>query len=170
VQRTREISTYAGLEKEYEGTMLLGQRTASFDAECPLLESRPLDGVTEDSVRAAAGRFVGVISQVPPMWSAVKVGETPLYAYARKDRLFDRRPPRGDDPLAPVQQVRLPEVDFTVVCSKERTSRSLVEGSGRWAWVCGAHLVQASPNEDRPYRVSDAWTVDELVASTVIGG
>ena len=160
--KTREISTYAGLEKEYEGTMLLGQRTASFDAEMPVLESRPLDGVTEDSVRAAAAAFVGVISQVPPMWSAVKVGGKPLYAYARKGQTVDRRPREVTIHSLQVQQVRLPEVDFTVVCSKGTYVRSLVEDLGL-GLGCGAHLVRLRRTRIGPYRVSDAWTVDELV-------
>lgn len=160
--RTREISSYAGLEKEYEGTLVLGARTASFDAETPVLETRPLEGVTETQIRAAAGEFVGAITQVPPMWSAVKVGGKRLYAYARKGQTVERVPREVTIHSLEVRQVRMPEVEFTVVCSKGTYVRALVEDLGL-RLGCGAHLLRLRRTRIGPYRVTDACTIDELV-------
>ncbi|HXX63657.1 MAG TPA: tRNA pseudouridine(55) synthase TruB, partial [Bacteroidota bacterium] len=83
-RKTKEIGSLVGLEKEYEAEMTLGARTASFDAATPVLETRSTEGITEDAVRSVLLEFVGTQHQVPPMWSALKVGGRRLYKYARE--------------------------------------------------------------------------------------
>ena len=160
--KTREVSGYAGLEKEYDGTLVLGARTPSFDAETPIVETRPVDGVSEERIRAVAGEFVGVIKQIPPMWSAVKVGGRRLYAYARRGQTVDRMPREVSILSFEVRQIAMPEVEFTVVCSKGTYVRALVEDLGM-RLGCGAHLLRLRRTRIGPYRVEDAHTIEELV-------
>ena len=78
-KKTREIDLDQGQEKEYDATILLGARTASFDAETPVIEWKSTEGITAASVREVLAGFVGYQTQLPPMWSAAKVRGKRLY-------------------------------------------------------------------------------------------
>src|SRR5688572_28948806 len=70
-------------DKAYRATLKLGERTATGDAEGPVVETRPVE-VDEAGVRAVLARFHGEIKQIPPMYSALKSEGRPLYELARK--------------------------------------------------------------------------------------
>ncbi|MEX0602565.1 MAG: tRNA pseudouridine(55) synthase, partial [Bacteroidota bacterium] len=68
---TKSIGRFMDLEKEYSGTFELGLLTPSYDTETEVVERRDTGAVTEENVRTAVGRFVGLQNQLPPMYSAV---------------------------------------------------------------------------------------------------
>lgn len=79
--------------KTYEATLLLGTRTDTGDVTGSILETAPVpQGVDEAAVRAVLPRFVGESMQLPPMYSAVKVGGQPLYKAARAGKTVERTP------------------------------------------------------------------------------
>lgn len=161
-KKTKELDRFMGLEKEYEGEMILGARTPSFDAETPVSERRSTDDITEDRVRSVLSEFVGHQSQVPPMWSAVKVNGRRLYEYARKGKEVARS--ARDVYIDSITSVKIamPTVAFTVVCSKGTYIRSLVEDVGQ-RLGCGAYLSALRRTRIGPYRVSDALTIEDLI-------
>jgi len=161
---TRRIEAYTGLDKEYEVAMELGARTSSYDTETPVLERRPLEGVTPERIRAVLAGFVGALQQVPPMHSAVKVGGRRLYTLARRGREIER-------PARPVVvhaiddvAVDLPAVRFRVRCSKGTYVRSLVNDAGA-ALGCGAVMTALRRTSIGPYRVADAVTPEAFASA-----
>ena len=164
-KQTKEIERFVGLEKEYEATMILGARTSSFDADTPVIERRGLDQVDEAGVRAVVQEFSGPQLQVPPMWSAVKVQGKRLYTLARKGKTVEREPRQIIVHEIRPTRIAIPEVDFTVVCSKGTYVRSLVNDIGL-RLGCGAYLQKLRRTRIGPYALSDALTIRDLVAQS----
>jgi tRNA pseudouridine55 synthase len=93
VGKATRVSQYIiSLDKEYEGTIELGQDTDSQDADGEVMETRPVPELTEADVRAAVQGFLGDQYQMPPMYSAIKIGGVPLYKKARKGEEVEREP------------------------------------------------------------------------------
>ncbi len=117
-KKTKEIDTFTGQEKEYEGVMQLGATTASFDSETPEQEQKNFSLIDEKQILDVFATFVGAQLQVPPMYSAVKYGGKPLYKYARKGRTLERQPREITVSEFTLIKMELPSVYFRVVCSK----------------------------------------------------
>ena len=76
--------------KVYEAVMKLGEETDTYDADGKVVESSPFDGIGREEIEEALEGFKGTISQLPPMYSAVKKQGTPLYKLARKGKVVER--------------------------------------------------------------------------------
>src|SRR5271167_36683 len=79
---TRVSQYLISLDKEYEGTIELGKTTDSHDADGNVMETRPVPELAESEVTAVMRGFLGDQYQVPPMFSAIKIGGVPLYKKA----------------------------------------------------------------------------------------
>jgi len=163
-RKTKEIGSLVGLEKEYEAEMTLGARTASFDAATPVLETRSTEGITEDAVRSVLLEFVGTQHQVPPMWSALKVGGRRLYKYAREGTEVSRTAREVSIRSIVPTEMHLPRVRFTVVCSKGTYVRSLVNDMGE-RLGCLAYLSALERTRIGQFHLADALTIEELATA-----
>jgi tRNA pseudouridine55 synthase len=161
-KKTRELASFVGLEKEYRVMMRLGERTASFDAGTPVTERKNVEGLTTEQIEAAVAAFVGPQQQVPPMWSAVKVGGRRLYEYARKGVEVEREPRAIEIHSITIREITMPDVMFDVSCSKGTYVRTLVEDIGL-RLGCGAHVAALERTRIGSFRLADAWQLDELV-------
>lgn len=159
--KTRDLAGFSDLDKDYEGEMKLGGRTASFDAETPVVDERSVEGIGGEQIREAFARFVGKQQQVPPMWSAVKVKGRPLYRYARKGVDVERRPREVEVFRLTPDRIEIPLVGFSVACSKGTYIRALVNDIGA-ALGCGAYLTALRRTRIGPYKVEDALTIADL--------
>lgn len=159
---TKQLAAFQECEKEYRVTMRLGERTQSYDAETPVIERRDVGGLTDDEICATIRRFVGPQMQVPPMWSAAKVGGKRLYKYARKGIEVERRPRAIVIRRIDVERIAMPDVEMTVVCSKGTYIRSLVHDIGNALGV-GAHVIALTRTRIGEFRLDDAATIDELI-------
>ncbi len=159
---TKEIDRYQAEEKEYTGLFVLGAATPSHDAATPVSATASIDDVTAEIVREHAARFTGEIEQVPPMYSAVKIGGRRLYELARKGKEVERRPRRVTVREFRLEEILLPEVRFTLVCSKGTYVRSLVHDLGR-SIGCGAYLKELRRTRIGGYRVEQALRVADIV-------
>jgi len=168
-KKTKEISSFMGLEKEYEAEMTLGGRTASFDAATPVTETRDTGAITAEGIRATMAVFTGRRMQLPPMYSAVSVGGKRLYRYARAGVEVERQPREvvihALEPLA----ITVPVVRFRVTCSKGTYVRSLVDDMGQYLG-CGAYVTALERTRIGPYRLADAESLEELAAATAEQG
>ena len=160
-EATRLQDTFMGFPKVYSGTIRLGQTTASYDAESPVEEERSVEGVTQEALEAARQRFLGEIEQVPPMYSAVKVGGERLYKKARRGEEIEREPRRVSVERFDLGALRGRDVDFEVACSKGTYVRSLAHDLGQALGV-GAHLVALRREAIGPFRADEACTLDAL--------
>jgi tRNA pseudouridine55 synthase len=160
-RKTKEIGQFLGLDKEYTVHMILGARTASYDAETAITERRSTEGITEDKVREVVSEFVGPQTQIPPMWSAAKVDGTRLYKLARKGKTVERTPRevyiRSITPL----QIDVPDVLLKVECSKGTYIRTLVDDIGI-RLGCGAHVAALERTRIGKFRLEDALSIEEV--------
>lgn len=158
---TRLQEAFMNLRKVYRGTLRLGETTLSHDAETEVVERTDASGVSNAALESVRRRFEGTINQVPPMYSALKVGGERLYEKARRGEHVDR-PPRQ----VTVDRFEFlgrdgADVSFEVVCSKGTYIRSLARDVGAELDV-GAHLVRLRRTAIGPFQVDDAWTIERL--------
>ena len=147
--------------KEYAGTLTLGVETSSQDAMGEVVAEYSVDGVTEQAVREAFDRFDGAFEQIPPMVSAIKKDGVPLYKLARKGQEVVREPRPVEVFGHQISRVAVPEVDFTVQCSKGFYVRSYAYDIGK-ALGCGAHLRALRRTRSGSFTLERAVTVDTL--------
>lgn len=126
-------------EKRYSATMRLGEETDTYDREGRVTAASDASFVTEAEVLKALSLFVGAIKQTPPMYSAVKQNGVPLYRLARKGITVERKEKEITVFSIDAVNIRMPYVDFNVVCSKGTYIRSICHDAGR-VLGCGAHL------------------------------
>jgi tRNA pseudouridine55 synthase len=161
-KKTKEIGQFVGLEKEYIATIRLGGRTPSYDTETEVAVTHTVDDITPDAVVSVLCEFVGPQVQVPPMWSAAKVGGKRLYKYARKGRLVDRRPREVViSSITPIE-INIPDVTLNVVCSKGTYIRTLADDIGQ-RLGCGGYLVALERRRVGEFRIEDAYSIDDLL-------
>lgn len=159
---TRRIEELQSGEKEYVATVELGATTPSFDLETEIDTTYPTAHITEELVRETLQKFVGVISQVPPVFSAVKIDGKRAYKYARN----------GKDPELKAKQVNIREIEFLslednklrfrVVCGKGTYIRALARDLGN-ALNSGAHLIELRRTRVGDYKIEDCLTIDNAV-------
>src|SRR5207253_3959305 len=125
------------------------------------IEHREVPAFRARSVRAAFASFRGDFYQRPPMLSAVKQGGVPLYELARQGKTVEREPRLVHVYRYSIDRIALPEVDFTVVCSKGFYVRTYAHDIGD-TLGCGAHLKNLRRTKSGRFRVDGAITVEEL--------
>jgi len=151
-------------DKEYSGTMILGTTTDTQDSAGNVTQERPVPALDEATVRAAFEKFSGDFYQMPPMVSAIKQGGVPLYKLARQGKTVEREPRLVHVYRYSIDRLALPEIDFTVVCSKGFYVRTYAHDIGE-ALGCGAHLKNLRRTKSGRFSVDGAITVDELKKS-----
>jgi tRNA pseudouridine55 synthase len=153
-------------DKRYRVRVRLGVTTTTGDREGEVLESRPVQGVTEAEAERVLERFTGAISQLPPMYSALKHKGQRLYALARKGIEVEREPRTVRIHTLRLQAWAPPELELDVHCSKGTYVRTLAEDIGN-ALGCGGHVVALTRTGVGPYgadRMVDLRTLVELAA------
>ncbi len=160
---TKRLPELTSQDKEYIATLRLGETTASYDAETPVLESRPWEHITEADVRTVLNNFLGDIQQRPPNFSAKRFQGERGYNLSRWGE--------------PVEMVHVPvridalellsstgqEVVLRVACSKGTYIRSLAHDIGQ-ALGCGAYLNGLRRTRSGTYSVTEALTVEQWSA------
>lgn len=163
-KKTKQIDQIQAQEKEYTGTLRLGQTTPSCDLETAVDAERPFAHLSAADLEAAKTGFLGLIEQTPPLFSAVKVGGQRAYELARQGSTETVIKSKTVDIKAfELTRIALPEVDFRVVCSKGTYIRSLARDLGE-ALGCGAHLTRLVRTRIGEYRLADALSLDAVQA------
>ncbi len=148
-------------DKEYSAVLQLGQKTDTQDAWGTVLEERSCESLSEDDVRSVFTIFQGEIEQVPPMYSAVKVGGQPLYKKARKGQTVERQAKTVVIHDLQIQRIAIPEVSFRVTCSKGTYVRTLCDDIGARLGV-GGHLKWLQRRRVGPLRIEQAIGMESL--------
>ncbi len=159
---TKSLNELLDSDKEYEGVMTLGEKTMSFDSETEIYEKNSVEHVTEEAIRENIKNFTGEISQVPPMYSAIKHKGKPLYKLARKGQEIERAARTVSIRLFEISEVNMPRVTFRVQCSKGTYIRSLVSDFGDKLGV-GAYLTDLRRTKIGSYDIKDSITVEEFI-------
>ena len=151
--------------KSYFATIQLGATTSTGDAEGEVL-SRAEVHVREEQLQNAISQFIGDISQVPPMYSALKFEGKALYEYARAGVDIERA--ARDVTIFDIQLIsfKLDVVEINVTCSKGTYIRTLAEDIGA-VLGCGAHLCGLRRTASADYLLSNAVTIEQLEAMSI---
>lgn len=161
---TKMLNELLGSEKEYEGTMILGEKTMSFDSETEVYERAEISHITEEKIKGNISGFLGDIQQIPPMYSAVKHKGKPLYKLARKGIVMERAPRNINIKEFEITGVDLPEVTFRVNCSKGTYIRTLVSDFGDRLGT-GAYLKELRRTRIGEYDIKDSISVEDFIIS-----
>lgn len=165
---TRLVQFLMDGEKAYRATLKLGEITDTQDAEGHLLETRPVPELTVAQIEAAARPLTGNITQVPPMFSALKRDGVPLYRLARQGIEVEREAREITVRRLEILEMQLPLVVLEVDCSKGTYVRTLAHDLGL-ALGTGAHLVSLRRTRCGHFTEDDAITLERLEA-LVAGG
>jgi tRNA pseudouridine55 synthase len=148
-------------DKEYVGTIRLGSITDTQDMAGQILETREVPPLDRATIERAFARFHGDFYQMPPMVSAIKKAGVPLYKLAREGKIVEREPRFVHVYAHEVRDIRLPEIDFQVICSKGFYVRTYAHDIGE-ELGCGAHLSILRRTKSGRFTVEGALTIDEL--------
>ena len=162
-KKTKEIERLQLDTKEYTATLQLGATTPSYDLEHEVDATYPTAHITEELVRTVLAGFVGEIQQVPPQYSACKIGGDRAYKLKRK----------GEDVQLAAKTIHIHELELTrfdaetmqmdirVRCGKGTYIRSLARDIGR-ALNSGAHLTALCRTQLGSVRIEDCITLDDF--------
>ncbi len=159
---TKQIDTYQAEAKTYTGTLVLGATTPSYDLETTIDATFPTDLLTEKAIHEATLPFLGTIEQYPPAHSAVKVNGERLYVKARLGEQVELKKRTVTIQSFNITDIRLPEVDFYVECSKGTYIRSLVSDFGK-TLNNGAYLSKLTRVASGHFDLSQAFELSDLV-------
>jgi tRNA pseudouridine55 synthase len=160
---TRLAQFFADSDKHYAGTIRFGFATETFDAEgAPTTEQFALTQ-TLDELRVLAERFRGTMEQVPPIYSAKKIGGVPAHKLARAGKEVQVKPARITIHEFAIESLEGETAAFRMQVSAGGYVRSVAHELGQMAG-CGAHLASLRRTQAGVFTLAQAITVDELKA------
>ena len=161
---TRAVEFATDSDKEYIAGLKLGVVTNTQDTTGEVLEERPVTA-TRAEVEAVLARFTGDIEQVPPMYSAIKVGGKKLYELARKGKEVERKP----------RPVTIRELELTgqqgdglytlrILCSKGTYVRTLCHDIGQ-VLGCGGCMSSLRRVKAAGFTEADSLSLEAVQAA-----
>jgi tRNA pseudouridine55 synthase len=148
-------------DKSYRVTATLGVKTTTGDTEGSVVATQPVVGITAERMKQVMQRFVGIIEQVPPMYSAIKHQGTPLYRLARQGIEVERKPRQVRIDALILETLHGNQFSFQVQCSKGTYVRMLVEDLAQ-ELNSYAHVTQLRRVTVTPYHNAVMYTLPAL--------
>lgn len=161
-KETKNIDLLQAKEKEYVAKIKLGATTPSYDRETAENELYPTDHLTLELVKEKLSGFIGVIDQVPPVYSAVKIEGKRAYEHARKGNDIVLQAKRISISELEVLEFSPTEIKLRIVCSKGTYIRSLARDLGE-ELNSGAYLIGLRRTRIGDMRLEDAWDLKEFL-------
>jgi tRNA pseudouridine55 synthase len=158
---TRLAQYFSSAEKSYSGTIHLGFSTDTYDAdgESDGPDTHPV--LTIDQVRVAAGRFHGEMEQMPPAYSAKKIGGKPAYKLAREGKPVELKTARIRITSFEITGLEDAEASFAMSISAGGYVRSVAHELGR-DLSCGGHLSRLRRTRAGDFTLDQAHALEEL--------
>lgn len=162
IGKATRLIEYLDDNKEYLATVQFGKNTATYDLEGEITATFDKK-VTEEDVKNALKDFEGEISQIPPIYSAIKVNGKKLYDYARQGQDIEIKPRK-----VTISKIELKEFDktsqsakITVACSKGTYIRSIAYDLGA-KLGCGGYLTALERTKAGKFQVNTAIKLEDL--------
>ena len=162
IGKATRLIEYLDDDKEYLATVQFGKNTATYDLEGEITATFDKK-VTEEDVKNALKDFEGEISQIPPIYSAIKVNGKKLYDYARQGQDIEIKPRK-----VTISKIELKEFDktsqsakITVACSKGTYIRSIAYNLGA-KLGCGGYLTALERTKAGKFQVNTAIKLEDL--------
>lgn len=147
-------------DKAYTATLKLGEATTTGDAEGEVVETARAD-ITAEEFQTACQALTGNIRQVPPMFSALKHEGKPLYEYARKGIVIERKPRNITIYSIEITEFDAPKAVIDVRCSKGTYIRTLSEDIAKYIGTF-AHLTDLRRTETAGFSIGQSYTLEKL--------
>lgn len=160
---TKEIDRLSGMNKSYTATVKLGATTASYDSEAPEENILPCSHIPDEDIRKVISDFQGVQSQIPPIYSAIKMNGQSAYKLARRGDEVEMKAREVTIHSIEVISIDLPYIKLDVTCSKGTYIRSLAHDIGM-KLGCGGYLSALVRTAIGDFRIEPALSVDETVS------
>jgi tRNA pseudouridine55 synthase len=132
---TKQIDNFQGMDKEYTGTIILGQTTPSFDLETQISDSYDASKITNQQITDLANAFIGKQNQIAPLYSAKKIDGERAYLKARRGEEANIKAReieiKSFEILEIIRLESIIEVNFKVVCSKGTYIRAIARDFGK---------------------------------------
>ncbi|MEN8928654.1 MAG: tRNA pseudouridine(55) synthase TruB [Flavobacteriales bacterium] len=160
-KKTKTISGFQGLPKEYTGEIVLGGTTPCYDLEMPVDKTFDYSEITEKEIRECAETFIGENNQMPPIFSAKKIKGKRAYNLARSGEEVVLKPNLITIHEFEVVKIEMPRVFFRITCSKGTYIRSIAHDFGQ-KLNNGAHLDNLRRTKIGEYSVEDALSIEEI--------
>jgi tRNA pseudouridine55 synthase len=154
--------------KCYEAVMQLGVATDTLDMTGAVIRTADWLAVTQEKVEAVLKQFTGHLSQIPPMYSAIKQDGQPLYKLARQGQVVERTAREIYIHSLELLSFALPLVSFRVVCSRGTYVRTLADDMGE-ILGCGGALKELRRIASGPFEISTSVTLEELEEAAQLG-
>ncbi|KAK8933376.1 H/ACA ribonucleoprotein complex subunit 4 [Platanthera zijinensis] len=160
---TKIIDRYQGMTKGYSGIFRLGEATSTWDANSPVIQREPWEHIKDYEIRKVSASFRGEIWQVPPMFSAIKVGGERMYDKARRGEMLELSPRRITIFEFDIERSLEDRQNliFRISCSKGTYIRSLCSDFGKALGSC-AHLTALKRDSIGEYTADDSWSFQDL--------
>lgn len=147
--------------KKYKAVLRLGIETDTQDSTGNVTRvCKPVD-FSEKEIKSAFKQYEGSLTQVPPVYSALKYKGIPLYKLARSDKPVQKPARKISIIDLKIQDIQLPTVSFEVFCSAGTYIRTLCADIGA-ALGCGGHLKELRRIESSGFTIKEAVTLEEL--------
>ena len=160
---TRLAQYFSAAEKSYAGTIRFGMATDTYDADGEPVGEESHPSLTLEQVRAAASRFYGEMEQMPPPFSAKKIGGTPAYKLARAGKPVELKTAKITIRSFEITAMTGDEAAFAMSISAGGYVRCVAHELGQ-DLGCGAHLSSLRRTRAGVFTLEDARTLEELQA------
>ena len=161
---TRIIEYYDADYKTYRATMKLGLTSDTLDITGEILTTADYSNVSENAVREAFKAYTGVIDQLPPKYSALKVNGKRAYELAREGKDFELATRKVEIVSNEILAFNnMDTIVFDVTCSKGTYIRTMIDDIGR-ALGCGAVMTALERRGSGYFKIEDAIGIEDLCA------
>ena len=158
---TKRIEEVQKLPKVYTATLKLGATTPSFDMESEEDATFSTEHITREKVEAVLKQYEGLIPQVPPIFSAVKVAGSRAYELARKGEGVELQAKEVRIDRIELLEYSLPFIQIKVECGKGTYIRALARDIGA-SLGCGAYLTALRRESVGAFRASEGIGVEQM--------
>ncbi len=165
---TKVCGLLTDMGKTYEAVLFLGKTTDTQDSSGQVLTTGDPSGLTAEEIEDAVFSFLGSYDQIPPMYSARKVGGKRLYQLAREGRTVERTARTVRICQLEILQMQMPRVKILVDCSKGTYIRTLCQDIGE-KLGCGGFMESLIRTRVGPFDIGHSLTLDEIETKTRAG-
>ncbi|KAI9360681.1 tRNA pseudouridine synthase B [Pilaira anomala] len=165
----KELPNYLSGTKEYLVQAKLGQATDTFDAMGEVTKTKDTSHITEELLNKTLPSFTGNITQVPPIYSALKIQGKRLYDYARRDIELPEPIKARNVYIEQLSLISLNQdmIELKVICGGGTYMRSLVHDLSISMGTCG-HMTALKRTRQGIFHLSDALLLDDTLSKKII--
>ncbi|MBU1179749.1 tRNA pseudouridine(55) synthase TruB [Patescibacteria group bacterium] len=160
-EATREIAKFVKLDKTYIAELRLDAVSDTFDKTGNIKEQDTRNKIQIEKIKKILEAFEGKQTQVPPMFSAKKVGGKKLYELARKGEIVEREPVEINIEYIKILDYKWPYLEIESRVSSGTYIRALAHDIGQ-ALGCGAYLEELERTEIGEYKLEQAIAIDRI--------